>query len=409
MTMLDDDRLSSLLAEAGASFEVPAQAAADIVARASDVNAPAGEAAVARPDAGATGEAPDAAGAPQGRVHRVAGAVARHRVLSVAAAVLALLLVAGTVAAVVTGPSERLTSSSGVVGAAHGAAPQKVSPLPANTIAPAQGAGGSSHGGTPSAGSPSYRTQAPQTNAPNTSSSAPALPNDAVGHSAKIEQTGSLALTVGRGRLTTTMNRLTALATANSGFVASSQTQAGSRSQGPPSGSITLQVPVNSFPAVLKQAQQLGKPSDVTTKATDVTGQYVDLQARIAALESSRQQYLTILSKATSVGDVLSVQEQIDTIQSQIEQLQGQLQVLTSETSFSSLAISVSEGTPAPRPVPLPESGVVRAWHDSVSGFLAGVEGVIRVAGPLLFALLALTVVLVGGRALWRRYRRHSL
>jgi hypothetical protein len=31
------------------------------------------------------------------------------------------------------------------------------------------------------------------------------------------------------------------------------------------------------------------------------------------------------------------------------------------------------------------------------------------VAGPILFALLLLGVVLVGGRVLWRRYQRHRL
>jgi hypothetical protein len=172
---------------------------------------------------------------------------------------------------------------------------------------------------------------------------------------------------------------------------------------------VTLQVPVNSFATVLARAQSLGRTSDLTTKATDVTGQYVDLQARITALQDSRQQYLTILAKATTVGDVLAVQEQIDSIQSQIEQLQGQLQLLTSQTSYSTLTVTVTESTPAPPPSPLPESGLVRAWHASIGGFVTGVEGVIRLAGPLLFALLLLGVVVAGGRALWRRYQRHNL
>ena len=100
---------------------------------------------------------------------------------------------------------------------------------------------------------------------------------------------------------------------------------------------------MDNFSAVLKQAQQYGKTSNVSTKATDVTGQYVDLQAQITALQASRQQYLTILAKATSIGDILAVQEQLDSIQSQIEQLQGQLQVLTSETSYSTLNVTVNE------------------------------------------------------------------
>jgi hypothetical protein len=160
---------------------------------------------------------------------------------------------------------------------------------------------------------------------------------------------------------------------------------------------------------VLKRAQALGKTSDLTTKATDVTGQYVDLQSRITALQDTLQQYLTILAKATTVGDVLAVQEQVNTIQSQIEQLQGQLQLLTSQTAYSALGVTVSEGTPAPPPSPLPESGLVRAWHASIGGFVSGVEGVIRIAGPLLFALLLAGVVLLGGRSLWRRYQRHNL
>jgi hypothetical protein len=243
--------------------------------------------------------------------------------------------------------------------------------------------------------------------APTTTSNAPDLPNGAVGQSAKIEQTGSLALTVARDKLSRTVTQLTALAGAYGGFVANSQTAAGGG--GTPSGSVTLQVPVQSFAAVLTRAEALGKTSGLTTKATDVTGQYVDLQSRITALQASRQQYLTILAKADTVGDVLAVQDQLNAIQSQIEQLQGQLQLLTSQTSYSTLTVTVGERSPAPVPSPLPESGLVRAWHASVGGFVTGVEGVIRIAGPLLFALLLVGAVLAGGRALWRRSQRRRL
>ena len=209
-----------------------------------------------------------------------------------------------------------------------------------------------------------------------------------MGQSAKIEQTGTLGLSVGRRDLTRAMAQLGALAGTDGGFVANSQTQSGSGLGGPPLGTVTLQVPVDNFSAALKQAQRIGRTTSLTTKATDVTGQYVDLQSRIAALDASRQQYLTIMTQATTVGDVLAVQAQLDTIESQLEQLQGQLQVLTSETSYSTLTANVSEGSPPSPPSPLPESGMVQAWHESVGGFLAGVEGVVRVAGPVLFALV---------------------
>ncbi len=95
----------------------------------------------------------------------------------------------------------------------------------------------------------------------------------------------------------------------------------------------------------------------LTTSATDVTGQYVDLQARITALQDSRQQYLTIMAKATTVGGILAVQEQLQNLQSQLEQLQGQLQLLNNETTYATLAVTVSQKVVTPPP-PRPESGL---------------------------------------------------
>jgi hypothetical protein len=341
------------------------------------------------------------------RRRRLVAGAGRHRILSVAAVLVVALIVAGTIGAIARAPSSptvtslRLGNGKGVsVGGANG--PATTTTLPGGTPAtagPAFGASGAK-GAVPSPGLPAG------TNTQN--QNVPALPQGAVGQSAKIEQTGTLDLAVKKGNLARTMTGLTNLAGAVGGFVSSSQSQNGTGG-GTAYGTITMEVPVNDFATVLKAAERYGKTSNVSTNATDVTGQYVDLQARLSALEDSRQQYLTILAKATSIGDILSVQDQLNSIQQQIEQLQGQLQLLTSQTSYSKVTVTVNEGTPPPRPGPLPESGLVQAWHDSVGGFVAGIEGVVRLAGPFLFALLCLALVAVGGRVLWRRYQRHRL
>jgi hypothetical protein len=408
VTMLDDDRLASLLSGAAGAFEVPASGVEDILTRAAGPALGPAADDTADDSAVAGDQLPDPVR--EGRAHRLVALTGRHRVLSAAACIVVALVVAGTVGALVRTPSGP-TLTSGLPRTAH-AAP--LAPAGGVTTTVPNGLAAPFGGNSPSPSSASKGTasrglaQGKAGGAAVTTPTAPSLPGGAVGQPPRIEQTGTLGLTVGRGDLARTLTKLTALAVGNGGFVASSQAQSGAGTSAP-YGTITLQVPVANFSPLLKQAQVLGKTSDLTTKATDVTGLYVDLQARIAALQTSRQAYLTILARATTVGDVLSVQEQLDTIQQQIEQLQGQLQVLTSETSYSTLTVTVSEGSPAPRPVPLPESGLVRAWHDSIGGFVAGVEGVVRVAGPVLFALLCLVIVLVGGRALWRRYQRHNL
>jgi hypothetical protein len=418
MTMIDDDQLASLLSRAAEDFEVPSTGADQIVWRArsggggrTGTEDPAVDALDADgSDARAT-EGLGAEGVPsrsrEGRLRRAGAAAAHHRALSVAACVVLLLAAVAIGAALVRStPATKTTSSLRPVRSApHGAGSPTTTSLPptfSTDHAPAAAPENQSAGTAKSAaGQPSLTV--PSTTVPAT------LPTGAVGQSAKIEQTGTLGLTVRRGALSSTMTKLSAIATGADGFVASSQTQTGSDSSGPPSGTITLQVPVTSFSSVLTQAEALGKTSNLTTKATDVTGQYVDLQARIDALSTTRQQYLTIMTKASSIGDILSVQEELDSVQSQIEQLQGQLQLLNSQTAYSTMTITVNEANAPPKAGPVPESGVVKSWHDSLNGFADGVEGIIRYAGPVLFALICLGLVWLGGRALWRRYQRHNL
>ena len=186
------------------------------------------------------------------------------------------------------------------------------------------------------------------------------IPPGAVGQSAKVEANGSVDLTIGDGTLQSVLGKLTILASAEGGFVASTQAQLGPAEAGSSSsGVIVLRVPEANFGALVTQVQRDGTHIGYHY-LQDVTGQYVNLQARIAALESSRQQYLTIMTRASSIGDILAVQSQLDTLQSEIDQLQGQLNVLDNETTYGSLTVSLSErGKPrllAPRPRP-PASG----------------------------------------------------
>lgn len=229
---------------------------------------------------------------------------------------------------------------------------------------------------------------------------APAPTSAGVGQPPRIEETGGITLVVPGARIQPDLTRVATLAVASGGFVASTQTQSASPGS-PAQGTITLQVPEASFNTVLAEVRGLGRVATVSTSATDVTGQYVDLQARITALQDSRQQYLTIMAKATTVGGVLAVQEQLQNLQGQLEQLQGQLQLLSNETTYATLAVTLAEKVVTPPP-PRPEPGLLKAWNAAVGGFVAGFEGVVRVAGPLFFSLLLLAALVLVGRWAWR-------
>jgi hypothetical protein len=411
---LDDQFLDALLHEAGDSFATPPAGASAILRRIhrdDDEKAGPGPNPSARGVGQAVGAAegepaPPVALTRRRRIHRTVNA---HRMLTVAAAVLVLLVVAGSAVRVWSGRgAPTRTFGANAVPATH--SPTFGDPVRPGAAAPASVASRSA--GSTSAGSV---TPAPAASSTGTASKGARAQNVAglgagvVGQPARIEQTGSLDLRVGRGALSATIARLNALASANGGFVANSQTNSGGAGGGP-SGTVTLEVPVATFSTVLREAQSLGTVSNLTTQATDVTAQYADLQSQITALEASRQQYLTIMTKAASIGDVLAVQAQLNTLQSQIQQLQGQLAVLGSETDYSKFTAVVTEpGAPNHHPAAAAPSGLDRAWHGSVHGFVAGAEGLIRIAGPALFVLLCLAAVLLGGQLFWRRLQRHNL
>jgi Domain of unknown function (DUF4349) len=390
MTMIEERALRAALREAAESIPVPDQGAEQILKAAQRLDTRLRIGSASRPhrdtETGSSGSpdeprTDDAAARPRRP---------RRRVLAVAAAVTAVLAISlGAFVTLHGAGSSNLTASS---------TPRiAVGRAPAVPNGHSSGSGGVAYG--PLAGT-----------AGGAQPTTPNLPTGAVGQSSEVEETGEVDLSVGPGQLGPVLTRLTNLAAAQGGFVASTQVEAGGASASPPSsGSITLQVPEASFGPVVAQVRTLGKVTLLTTKGTDVTGQYVDLQARIAALTASRQQYLTIMTKASSISDILAVQAQLDSLQTQIEQLQGQLQVLTGETTYGTLVVALSEHAGHPAPVHHRPSGIDRAWHGALSGFAAAFDGLIRIAGPALFVLLCVAALAVLGRWAWRETRRRAL
>ncbi len=74
----------------------------------------------------------------------------------------------------------------------------------------------------------------------------------------------------------------------------------------------------------------------------DVTDQYIDIERRLSDLEAQRARMLAILDKATTVNEMLTVQQALDQIQDQIDSYKGQLLYMDGTTKTSKLTIYVS-------------------------------------------------------------------
>ncbi len=118
------------------------------------------------------------------------------------------------------------------------------------------------------------------------------------------------------------------------------------------SATLTVRVPSARFNDALRGLKALDAEvlsSNVDGK--DVTDQFVDLQARLAAKQAEEQRYLALLARADKIEDVLKVDQALSAVRTQIEQLTGQINLIRSRTQFSTIVVAVAGAAPSPEPV----------------------------------------------------------
>lgn len=139
------------------------------------------------------------------------------------------------------------------------------------------------------------------------------------------------------------------------GFVASVETYGSGEDL---RATIVLRVPVNHFEAVLREAE--GLTSNVLRRSvsgSDVTEEYVDLEARLRNLEATNARLLDLLSRAQNVNDALTVNQALTGTQEQIERIKGRMQYLKQSAAMSTITVEL---LPVPPPTPIIEED---AWQ----------------------------------------------
>jgi hypothetical protein len=104
---------------------------------------------------------------------------------------------------------------------------------------------------------------------------------------------------------------------------------------------ITYRIPANRWDEALDALHGLAtKVVGENTKAVEVTGQVVDLNARITNLQATEKALQAIMVKATRIADILDVQNQLTNVQGEIEQLTAQKNHLSDQAAMGTLAVT---------------------------------------------------------------------
>jgi len=105
---------------------------------------------------------------------------------------------------------------------------------------------------------------------------------------------------------------------------------------------VQLKIPVASYPVTLGQlSHRLGTQLALQQQAQDVTQQVADVNSQVTSGRAAIAQLRALLSHAGSVGDLLSVQNQINQEESSLESLQAQQRALSHETSYATVTLTI--------------------------------------------------------------------
>jgi hypothetical protein len=206
-----------------------------------------------------------------------------------------------------------------------------------------------------------------------------------------IIKTGTMSLEV--AKIDDALADASAKITALGGYVAGSSRRGDGDEQ---VASVTYRIPAAQWDAALVALRALGqKVLAEQTQTQDVTGDVIDLGARITNLQATEAALQGIMARATKIADVLAVQEQLTDVRGQIEQLQAEKKHLEEQAAFSTLSVDYSLK---------PQAAVVTSQQqfdptsevDQAAATLVDVLQAVATAG-IWFAIVWLPILLVLG------------
>jgi Domain of unknown function (DUF4349) len=205
---------------------------------------------------------------------------------------------------------------------------------------------------------------------------------------AKIIRTGSIQVTVADvGKAVTSAHDAVRLL---GGYVGASK-QEGTKEQ--TVATVTYRVPAARWDDALTAVRGLGTVVSESTDATEVTGQLVDLDARIRNLKASETALVGYAEKAPKVSDLLEIEQRLTDTRGQIERLSAQQAQLQDQVALATLTATFGSDTIAV--VQTAERWDPASEVDRAMATLIGI-GQALVSAAIVILIVWLPVLLVG-------------
>ena len=170
------------------------------------------------------------------------------------------------------------------------------------------------------------------------------------------------------------------------------------------SANLVLRVPTASFETAIQRLSGLGKRTQIHQESSDVTEQVVDVESRISTQRASLDRMRALLTKAVTIGEIVSVESELTRREADLESLLAKQKALAGQTELATLTLRLAEPGKAPPPPAKDDRGFLAGLRGGWDAFSATFFALATALGAVLPFLIAFALI---GIPLWRF--RHRL
>jgi hypothetical protein len=104
---------------------------------------------------------------------------------------------------------------------------------------------------------------------------------------------------------------------------------------------MSLRVPTEDFESFMDEVTNgIGTFDNKDISTVDVTEEFIDVKARIKTKKEVEVQYVKLLDKANSIGEIMEIERHLGEIRQEIEAAEGRLKYLQNSTSYSTISLT---------------------------------------------------------------------
>ena len=176
--------------------------------------------------------------------------------------------------------------------------------------------------------------------------------------------------------------------------------------------SFVIKLPPEQIDKAIAELDAIGVRRTASQGTEDVTGQVVDIDARLVTAQASLDRVRKLLESATDLGQILSLESQLTERETLVEQYTAMKRAISDRVSLATLRVQLTLSpdpvatTPVAKVKPAAKASIGRAFKSGWNGFvkmLAAILIFIGYTAPFLTMLTVAAIVLI---PIMRRRRR---